>query len=55
MGKKRKNTAIEQIMDELNEEIQPSLNSSPDLFVSGLVEENHSLEQEEKVSGNRKP
>ena len=49
MGKKRKNTAIEQIMDELNEEIQPSLNSSPDLFVSGLVEENHSLEQEEKV------
>ena len=46
MGKERKNTAVEQVMDELNEEIQSSLNSSPDLFVSGLLEENHSLVQE---------
>ncbi len=51
MGKERKNTAIEQIMDELNEEIQSSLNSSPDLFVSGLAEEEHLLEQKGQVEG----
>ena len=49
MGKERKNTAVEQIMDELNEEIQSSLNSSPDLFVSGLMEEESSLEQKGQV------
>ncbi len=39
MGKMRKNLAIDQGMDELNEEVQTSLESSTDLFSSNFADE----------------
>ena len=52
MAKERKNAAIEQVMDALNEEMQSSLDSCPpDLFVSGLVDERHLSEQKEQSRG----
>ncbi|MDE0518477.1 MAG: hypothetical protein OXH36_02825, partial [Bdellovibrionales bacterium] len=39
MGKVKKNSAIDQVMDELNEEVQSSLQPSPDLFTFHSVNE----------------
>lgn len=52
MGKDKKNAAIEQVMNELNEEAQSFLDSSPDLFVSGLVDERHLPEEKEQTKGD---
>lgn len=49
MAKERKNSAVEQMMDELNKELQSSLDLSPDFFVSDLLEENHSAAKEEDL------
>ena len=38
MGKERKNLAIEQAMDELNEELQSSVHSSPDFLISDIAD-----------------
>ena len=39
MGKERKNSAIDQVMDELNEEVQSSLQPSPELFTFNFMDE----------------
>ena len=51
MGKARKISVIENIMDELNEEVKSS--SSADFVISDLVKENHSLEEEGRKSQNQ--